>query len=67
MTQHYGDNFIPIIPVDYKQHTVGRPFCDDETCDCKEDQDAINELHQQYQDGLASEQDVQNIYHGRTF
>ncbi len=62
----WSDNLLPVIPVDYLEHTEGRPFCTDESCECREDQDAINDLHQQYQDGLASRDDVDRIYHGRT-
>jgi hypothetical protein len=62
----YGDNFTPIIPVDYLEHTDGRPFCSSDDCDCRENQDAIQELNGYYQDGLASRNDVDNIYHGRT-
>jgi hypothetical protein len=64
--QPYGDNFIPIIPVDYAEHTPVKPFCWNDGCDCREDQEAIAELNQQFQDGLASRNDVDDIYHGRT-
>jgi len=62
----YADNFIPVIPTDYAEHTPDTPFCWDDGCDCREDQEAIAELHQQFQDGLVSRTDVDNIYHGRT-
>lgn len=44
----------------------GRPFCYNDGCICREDQEAIEELRQQYLDGLVSAQDALNIYHGRT-
>ena len=62
----WSDDLLPVVPVDYLEHTEGRPFCTDESCTCREDQDAINDLNQQYQDGLASRDDVDRIYHGHT-
>lgn len=62
----WADNFIPVIPVDYLEHTTDQPFCWDDGCPCREDQDAINELNQQFQDGLVSAEDVECIYQGRT-
>ena len=47
-------------------HTPTRPFCYDDTCPDREDQDAINELEQARQDGLVSDEDVDLIYHGKT-
>lgn len=49
----------------YSEHT-GRKFCYDTTCPDKEDQDAISDLNDWYQNGLASREDVDNIYRGRT-
>ena len=31
MMHHYGDNFIPVIPVDSKEHTDEHPFCLDQS------------------------------------
>lgn len=40
--QGYGDNFIPVIPLeDVLLHTSTRPFCLDSTCPCHEDQELI--------------------------
>lgn len=62
----WSDDLIPVVPVDYLEHTEGRPFCPNESCDCREDQDAIQNLHWQYREGLVSREDVERIYHGRT-
>ena len=62
--QSYGDNFVPVIPVDSREHTEATPFCWNDGCPCREDQEAIGTLNQQYQDGLASRNDVDNIYRG---
>lgn len=47
----YADNFIPVIPVDYQEHTVERPFCWAD-CPCHEDQEAIAQVAQHVTDGL---------------
>ncbi len=64
--EHFGDNFIPIIQVDYLEHTVDRPFCQDETCPCHEDQDAIAAVNQAYVDGLIAAEDATRIIQGYT-
>jgi len=64
--QHYGDNFIPIIPGDYVEHTPDSPFCWDESCPCHEDQAAIRHVDQAYQDGLITAEDAIRIVQGRT-
>lgn len=51
---------------DYRVHTSDSPFCDDPTCPCHEDADAIHTLNDAYQNGLASTEDADNIYRGRT-
>lgn len=51
---------------DYFLHSADRPFCFDMPCPCHEDQELIAELEQMRQDGLVSDQDCDNIYHGRT-
>jgi len=56
---------VPVIPVDELEHTEGHPFCTDPHCPCKEDQDAIQQTYQQYQDGLLSADDRDRIYRGR--
>ena len=43
-----------------------RPCCYDGTCPCHEDEDNIELIEDWRQDGLVSDQDASNIYHGRT-
>jgi hypothetical protein len=50
----------------YLLHTANRPFCYEDDCPCHEDQELISDLEQDRQDGLVSDQDCDNIYHGRT-
>ncbi len=57
---------VPVIPVDYEVHTPERPFCDDPTCSCHDDPDAINEVNEDYQDGLLSAEDATRIVQGKT-
>lgn len=65
MFQPYGDNFVPVIPTDALEHTPEKPFCWNDACPCREDQDALGELAGFFQQGLVSRSDVDNIYHGR--
>lgn len=64
--KHFGDNFTPIIFVDYLEHTADRPFCWDATCPCHDDQDAIAEVHQAHQDGLLTAENATRIVLGQT-
>lgn len=64
--EHYGDNFILILPCEYLEHTSDRPFCWDETCHCHKDQDAIHEVYQAHRDGLITAADATRIVQGRT-
>ena len=48
----FADNFSIVVPVDYRLHTPEKPFCYDETCPCKEDQDAISQVAIWVADGL---------------
>ena len=50
--QGFGDNFIPVIPVDYLEHTDENPFCWNGSCPCRENQENIGIVAQQVQDGL---------------
>jgi hypothetical protein len=63
--QAYGDNFIPVIPVDYKEHTARDPFCWNETCPCHEDEDAIAAVNQAVQDGLMTPDEATDFVKGR--
>jgi hypothetical protein len=56
-----------VYPVeDLPFHTPDHPFCDDLTCPCHEDQEAIAELHGYYDAGLVSRDDADRIYRGLT-
>jgi len=61
----YGDNFIPVIPVDYKQHSDGRPFCWDQTCPCHEDEGAIHQINEAVEDGLITPKEATDFVNGR--
>lgn len=50
----------------YLLHTKETPFCYDSVCPCHDDLDNINQLVEWYEDGLASADDCNNIYDGRT-
>lgn len=52
---------------DYFLHTPEHPFCYESDCPCHEDEELIGGLEEYRQDGLVSDQDCDNIYHGRTF
>ena len=63
--QPYGDNFIPVIPVDYREHTTEKPFCWNETCLCHEDQEAINQVAGYVADGLMTPDEATDFVKGR--
>jgi hypothetical protein len=51
---------------EYLPHTDGRPFCNESDCPCHEDQEAINTLNDQYNNGLVTAEERDNIYQGGT-
>lgn len=61
----YGDNFIPVIPVDYLEHTTERPFCWDSTCPCHDDYDAVAQIVAAFDDGLCTSIEVYRICAGQ--
>jgi hypothetical protein len=61
----YADNFIPVIPVDYEEHTTENPFCWNETCPCHEDQEAITQIAQHVNDGLMTPDEATDFVGGR--
>lgn len=63
---HYGDNFIPVVPSEYLEHSPDHPFCWDTQCPCHEDQAAIGEVHQAYLDGLVTKDEATKIVQGQT-
>src|SRR5690349_7441988 len=58
------DCFLPVIPVDHAVHTPENPFCDDLTCPCHEDEEAIEMVNEAYQEGLITAQDATDIVKG---
>lgn len=63
--EELGDEYYAY-PVEYPVHTSENPFCDDLSCPCHEDADAVNDLTSYYQDGLVSREDADRIYRGKT-
>lgn len=62
----FSDNFIPVIPVDYKEHTEAKPFCWNSGCPCHEDQEAIAHVNQYVQDGLLTSSEATDVVNGKT-
>lgn len=62
--EEWGDNFIPVLPVDHATHTLDNPFCDDPTCPCHDDPDNIEMVNQAYEDGIVSAEDASDIVKG---
>lgn len=66
--QPYGDNFIPIIPVDHEGmlHSLGNPFCPiDPTCPCHEDPTLIAEVAEYVSNGELTPQEATDFVKGR--
>ncbi len=64
--QPYGDNFIPVIPIeDEPTHSSENPFCWDQTCPCHEDQEAITIVAQHVEDGLFTPEEATDFVGGR--
>ncbi len=61
----YGDNFIPVIPTDYREHTAEHPFCWNPTCPCHEDSEEINAIYQAVQDGLMTPEEATDFVLGK--
>lgn len=60
----YGDNFIPVILVDYLEHTIERPFCWDRTCPCHQDREALEQVNQDHRNGLCTLTEALRIVKG---
>jgi hypothetical protein len=56
---------IPVYPVDSIIHDEENPFCDDPTCPCHEDEGAIGQVDEMYQDGIITADDATEIVKGR--
>lgn len=63
--QGFGDNFIPVIPVDYLEHTAEKSFCWNGSCPCHEDRDSISLAAQFVQDGLLTLQEATDFVSGK--
>lgn len=63
--ESYGDNFIPVIPVDYEEHTESKPFCWNDLCPCYEDEQATAQVNQYVQDGLMTPSEATNFVKGK--
>ena len=64
--QHYGDNFIFVVPDEHPLHTPDHPFCSDDTCDCHEDQELLAEVNLQVQEGHLTPDEATAFVQGRT-
>jgi len=64
--QHYGDNFVLVVPDAQPLHTEEHPFCGDPTCPCSEDKETLTELDQAVRDGLITLDDATRIIKGKT-
>jgi len=62
----YADNFIPVVPVDYIEHTEESPFCWNESCPCHEDKEEIAKVNQAIQDGLLIPEEATDFVKGRS-
>lgn len=48
-------------------HTPDHPFCDDPTCPCKDDSEAIQLVAARVNDGLMTPLEADLFYQGKTF
>jgi hypothetical protein len=65
--QGYADNFILVIPSeDDLLHTQEHPFCGNETCPCREDQEALSTVNAAVLNGLLTPDEATAFIQGRT-
>jgi hypothetical protein len=65
--QGHADNFILVIPSeDDVLHTDEHPFCCNDTCPCREDQEALNIVNVAVQSGLLTPDEATAFIQGRT-
>jgi hypothetical protein len=62
----YGENFIPVVPVDQTYHTNEHPFCYDPTCPCHEEQGLIAPVAQHVRDGFLTPSEATDFVNGKT-
>ncbi len=66
--ESYGDNLIPVIPVDVVFHTDEMPFCfANPFCPCHDDHEEIQKVAVWVTDGLMTEDEAVAFIAGRTF
>ena len=64
----FSDNFIPVIPVDFVEHTSEMPFCfANPACPCHDDHEEIQKVAVWVMEGLMTEEEAINFIAGRTF
>jgi hypothetical protein len=63
--QQYGDNVIPVIPVEHQPHTPESPFCYDDSCACHEDLELVRSVDDQYLDGLLTTSEATRVVQGK--
>lgn len=62
------DNFAYVIPVDRKEHSDAKPFCDhslNPDCLCREDKTAIQQVKNYVQEGLLTVEEAQRTWKGQ--
>jgi hypothetical protein len=64
--QHYGDNFVFVVPDEHPLHTPEHPFCIDETCSCHEDQEALSIVNAAVLNGTLTTDEATAFIQGRT-
>ena len=65
--QPYADNFIPVISSEIDTlHTQEHPFCPDDTCSCREDQEALSSVNAAVLNGLLTPDEATAFIQGRT-
>lgn len=61
----FADNVMSVIESDVV-HTTDHPFCLDPTCPCKEDQELIQAVAEQVQNGLLTPDEASRFIAGKT-
>lgn len=57
----------PVLPgTDWREHTDAHPFCGDDACPCREDEENLQQLNEWHNEGLIGPIDGGLIYHGCT-
>jgi len=65
--QPYADNFLPVIPIeDAVLHTDKHPFCCNDTCPCRDDQEALTTVNAAVVNGLLTPDEAIAFIQGRT-